>query len=247
MKIGLVGCGFLGSLFAEEMAKRCFAFDEVAEWVLIDFDKVEERNAANQNFTVEHASLSKASTVGDVVGQYNQGDVTSWNVRLDKSNVDKLLDGCDVIVSAVDNLPTRELLWYYARANRVPLLHLGVSQQGTGNIEWTVGRYDTWSMNPLATLGQKRKMESAENIPRELKPCELIAFRGLGLNVSIAAAKALGLYLGFDPEKVATEHLGVDVLPRTASTWRATNTGHELVSIVELTDAHVLGAEMAHV
>jgi hypothetical protein len=237
--IALVGCGFLGSLFAEEMAKRQFAFNDNTEWTLIDFDKIEERNAANQNFTRTDDGKRKTTAVYERLALYHLEGKTIPK-RLEKSNIGEFLDEAKVIISAVDNLPTRELLWYYARANRVPLLSLGVSQQGTGNVEWTVGKYETWSMNPL---GQKKKMESAENIPRELKPCELIAFRGLGLNVAIAAAKALGIWFGWDPEKQVVETLGVDVLPNTASTWSATNTGHQLVEMKELIEEEVFSGK----
>jgi hypothetical protein len=240
-RIALVGCGFLGSLFAEEMAKRQFAFDDTTEWVLIDFDKVEERNAANQNFTLDDEDRFKIDAVHDRLSAHGL-IVDRHPKRLDKLNIGALLDDAKIIVSAVDNLPTRELLWYHARARRLPILHLGVSQGGTGNVEWTYGRYDTWSMSPILTLGQKKKMESAENIPRELKPCELIAFRGLGLNVSVAAAKALGIFMGFDPEKVVNERLGVDVLPGTVTTWSATNTGHQLIEIKELNEEELFRA-----
>lgn len=242
MKIALVGCGFLGSIFAEEMAKRFFAFNDHPEWVLIDFDNVEKRNAANQNFNLEDAGREKVNAVSSVLDLYHQNAVARCK-RLDKSNVMELLEGVDVIVSAVDNLPTRTLLWYHARAHKIPLLHLGVSQQGTGNVEWTWGTYDTWTMSPIATLGQTAKLNSAENIPRELKPCELIAFRGLGLNVGIAAAKALGIFVGLDPEKAVNESLQLDVLPNTMSTWTATNTGHQLVKIDEIVEEELFRAE----
>ena len=165
MRIALVGCGFLGSLFAEEFAKRAFAFDEELEWTLIDFDQVEERNAANQNFDLLNAEESKVEAVEDRLMGY-RNTVSAHAIRLDKTNINELLHDAGLVVSAVDNLPTRELLWYYAKETRKPLLHLGISQMGTGNVEWTVGRYDTWSMSPLATLGQTKKIMSAENIPQ---------------------------------------------------------------------------------
>lgn len=240
MTIALVGCGFLGSIFAEEFAKRQFAFDDVSEWTLVDSDSVEQRNCANQNFDFSDVDGAKVDAVSRQLRNYTI-PANERSVRLDKSNVGDILDEAHIIVSAVDNLPTRELLWYYAKERKLPLLHLGVSQQGTGNVDWTVGRYDTWTMSPLLTLGQQRKLLGAENIPRELKPCELIAFRGLGLNVGIAAAKALGIFMGFDPEKVVNEKLGFDVLPRTASTWNATNEGHKLIEIKELTEDMIHG------
>lgn len=231
--ITLVGCGFLGSLFAEEMAKRQFAFDDTTEWRLIDFDKVSRRNAANQNFTLKDDGMYKVDVLGERLLAYDlhlRGHAT----RLDKSNTHTLLEGSSVIISAVDNYPTRKLLWYYAKQYRIPLLHLGVSQSGTGNTEWTIGKHDSWSLSPLATIGQD--IENAENIPKELKPCELIAFRGLGLNTAVAAAKALGLFMGFDPEKVVNEKMGYDVLPGAITVWDSTNTGHSLRAYAEVSD-----------
>lgn len=222
--ITLVGCGFLGSLLAEEIGKRWFALNERTGIRLIDFDTIEDRNAANQGFTLADAGMLKASTVANRLSTSYHIHTDGVARRLDKSNQDELLDDTEIIISALDNIPTRTLLWYYARAHRIPLLTLGISQQGTGTVEWTIGEYDTYSLSPIATLGQKKKLEALANVPKELKPCELIAFRGLGLNVAVAAAKALGIYIGFDPEKV----IDGNVLPGTATTWDATNTGHSL-------------------
>lgn len=223
--IAIVGCGFLGSLVAEEIGKRWFAFDEDENIMCIDFDHVEKRNAANQGFTLSNEGETKADAVCQRLRAH--GVRTDRQViRVEKNNIEAVLADATFIISAVDNIPTRTMLWYYARKHGIPMLSLGVSQQGTGVIEWTHGEYDTYSLNPLAIMGQREKLESLANVPRELKPCELIGFRGLGLNVAVAAAKAIGIWKGFDPEKV----LGADEpLPRsTYTTWDATNTGHSL-------------------
>lgn len=224
--ITLVGCGFLGSLLAEEVGKRWFALNEKTSLNLIDFDAVEERNAANQGFTRNDEGSPKVEAVGARLDKYGVWSV-ALEKRLTKENQNELLDGSELIVSALDNIPTRTLLWYYAKANRIPLLTLGISQAGTGTIEWTHGKHDTYSLSPLSTLGQKKKLDSLVNVPRELKPCELIAFRGLGLNVAVAASKAVGIFKGLDPEKV----LEGRELPGVMTTWDATNTGHSLRSI----------------
>lgn len=230
--ITLVGCGFLGSLFAEEMAKIWFAFEERTPFRLIDFDKVEERNAANQGFTLKDAGRSKSGSVAMRLRAHNV-PVTDYTDRVDKLNAPRLLDGTEVLVSAVDNLPTRRLLWFYAREHRIPLLNLGVSQAGTGNVEWTVGKaHDSWSLSPLVTLGQTKKLESIANTPKELKPCELIAFRGLGLNTAVAAAKSLAIFKGFDPANSLTS----TPLPGTVTVWDSTNTSHTLRSVHEEVD-----------
>ena len=224
--ITLVGCGFLGSLAAEEFAKMWFAFNETTPFRLIDSDKFEERNAANQNVSVLRArdNVAKAVHIAGIVGDHGiQEEIRT--VRIDKSNIDEHLAGTTVLVSAVDNMPTRRLLWYYAKQHKIPLLSLGVSQAGTGVVEWTIGNYDTWSLSPLVTMGQRKKLDAEANIPQELKPCELIAFRGLGLNTAVAAAKSLGVWMGFDPAKVLEQ----DVLKHQfALSWNVTNTGHYL-------------------
>lgn len=224
--ISLVGCGFLGSLLAEEIGKRWFALNDKTPIRLIDFDAFEERNAANQLCTRRDAGQFKAFVTGERLEAYG---VYAHMLpdRLTKENQQELLDGSEIIVSALDNIPTRNLLWYYAKSHDIPLLTLGISQQGTGTVEWTFRAHDTYSLSPIATLGQKKKMESLANVPKELKPCELIAFRGLGLNMAVAGAKALGIYKGFDPEKV----LPTDGLPGIMTTWDATNMGHSLRGI----------------
>lgn len=219
MNIALVGCGFLGSLLAEEIAKRFYAFEERSGITLIDFDRVEERNAANQNFDLEDAGQLKVDAVYRRMKRYRV-DADPIARRVAKENLG-MLDDYGIIISAVDNLPTRQLLWYFARAAKKPLLHLGVSQGGTGSVDWTWRDFDSWPLSPIALLGQTRYKE---DVPKELRPCELIAFRGLGLNTALAGAKALGIFLGFDPEK----HIEDDVLPRTITTWDVDTMGHRL-------------------
>ncbi len=237
--IALVGCGFLGSILVEELGKRWFAFQENEPIKLIDFDTFEERNSANQNITRKRAETGVYKSMASAVLLREYGvSAHPLIIKLDKFNVGDTLRGDSgeepsLIISAVDNLPTRDLLWYYAKQHKIPLLSLGISQQGTGTVEWTVSAHDSYSLSPLATLGQARKLAHASNIPKELKPCELIAFRGLGLNMAVAAAKAVGIYKGFDPEKVLSQ----EPLPRTVLTvWDATNTGHTLRDIVEVDD-----------
>lgn len=226
--ITIVGAGFLGGLFAEEWGKRLFAYERSGPVSVIDFDRVEDRNAANQVFTVKDGEqgVFKSEAVRDRLLKYNVEVPHLRPTKLDKSNIDTLLHGTTLIVSAVDNLPTRQLLWYYGKAKDVPVLHLGVSQGGTGNVDWTYGKTDTWSLSPIALLGQGRRL-SFEKSTETLPPCELVAFRGLGLNTALAGAKAAGIYHGWDAENVLSEQ----VMPGTMTVWTSTNTSHALVSV----------------
>jgi hypothetical protein len=222
----LIGCGFLGSIVAEEIFKRQYALEDSTRWLFIDSDAFEGRNAANQNvdWVSANAGVDKATHLVKMASMYNvgaQGEV----VRVERSNIDALLDDVSLVIDAVDNIPTRQEIWYWGKRRKVPVMHMGINQGGTGRVDWTYEGFDSWPLSPIAMLGQKPESKGE---PKKLKPCELIAFRGLGVNMGIAGAKALGLWRGFDPEStVATP------FPRILTTWEATMTGHTLTHVDE--------------
>lgn len=225
--ITVVGCGFLGGLFVEEICKRSFAFHEEIDLKLIDPDDVQNRNVANQIFTLVDLHHSKVSVLGNRVTGYGL-NVEALAERVEESNIDDLLAETSILVCAVDNIPTRQLLWKYAVGMDLPLLTMGISQGGTGGVEWThfSKGFDTNPFSPmrLASLSDE-KVEALGEVGH-LPPCELVGFRGLGLNVALAAAKALWIYKGWDAEKhVFPEAKGE---PGTMTTWEATNMSHKL-------------------
>lgn len=224
--VALVGCGFLGSLFSVEMAKRAFAFKEELMVGAIDPKMVEGRNAANQLFDPGMADHNKAELISKVFGWY--GLVAKWSPdKVTEDNINDL-QPYDFIVCAVDNIPARQLLWKYAVGRDIPLLSMGISQGGTGSVEWTKLPFDNNSFSPmqLANVPEAKLKKMGE--VKKLPPCELVGFRGLGLNVALAAAKSYWIYRGFDPE---LHVLGqIEGGPKGMITsWQATNTGHKLL------------------
>lgn len=220
--ITLVGAGFLGSLWAEEFAKRLFATDTPLGFNIIDFDDVERRNVANQNFTPRDIGKPKCVAVAERVEAYGLY-VRPIYEKLTDANKDGMLEETTFLVSATDNMECRNLLWYHGTAKHIPILHLGVSQKGTGAVEWTLwDDYDSWTLSPAALKGKHAPPPAVE----KLRPCELIAFRGLGLNCAVAGAKAAGIWYGVDPEKSAGPKLDAD--QRIATTWSVFNDGHSL-------------------
>lgn len=216
----LVGAGFLGSLTLEEWCKRAFALGEVDAIRVIDFDKFEGRNAANQNVTKIRAEQQPAKT--EVMEEICKGYGIRCEQVIDKlteENAEKLLAGTELCVSALDNIAARDALWYWAKQFEKPLIHLGVSQAGTGNVEWTFKEHDTYSLSPLV----RPKDYTEGNVT--MKPCELVGFRGLGLNVAIAGAKALCLFKGHDPDGTLPKE---EVEKGMMTSWSATMTGHSL-------------------
>ena len=232
--LALIGCGFLGSIFATEAAKRLWAHDMFPLWRLIDGDTFEARNAANQNCYPSDDGKPKAWIVSQELVDYQQRldlveigkdlKVLGWvHDRVTEANIDQLLDGATLLIDAVDNVATRQLLWMYGVRHKIPVLHMGVSRRGTGTVEWTLGDYDTFGLSPLALAGQPLPADPVG----ELKPCELLTHRRTGLLVGHTAALALTAFLGLDPER---QFNGEAVL----STWRVGPDGVTLREAREL-------------
>lgn len=199
----LVGCGFVGSLLAEELVKRAYAFDvmDELELTLIDDDSVDSRNPANQNFTPNDVGDSKAAALcRRLMAEYGGGNdfsAVSHQVRwqpTDTVSIDHTL----LVISAVDNLATRQALWLTGKTSGVPVLQVGLSPDGWGRVEWTQGEHDTFSLSPIALQGQQPTDPPSGVTP----PCQLVALRLAGHCVAVAAAHAITTFLGCaDPER----------------------------------------------
>lgn len=228
INVALVGCGFLGSLYAEELQRRAMAHGLELYMTLVDGDVVEKRNLANQNFGLHQLGLDKAAALGENLTLVES--MVVHHAYLKQENAKALLLGEErphLVVCAVDNLDARQVLWNLCMSEGIPLLHLGISQGGTGAVDWSTAKFDS---NPFSTprllqLSDKQRQE-IEAGTASLPPCQLVGFRGLGLNMAIAASKATAIYFGYDSER--------EVFPSqegptgTLTTWQATMGGHTL-------------------
>lgn len=218
--IALVGCGFLGSLFAEELAKRFFAFEESLKLTCIDDDKVDERNPANHFFSKSAVGERKATYLAAHAHIAYGFDAVKVTKRVGPGDED-LFKSADIIVDAVDNLETRQWLWRLG-VRGTPVLHLGVSQEGTGAVEWTVGNYDTFSLAPTQLGGFDREQIAKMTHVEKLPPCDLVGFRGLGLLTALAGARAVCQAYGMDAEQQ------FEPGKPYFTSWQITNAGYQL-------------------
>ena len=228
----LVGAGFLGSIFAEEAGKRLWAQDMILDWKVIDDDQFETRNAANQNVRVSQFGPGKvhekSHLAADTLGSYQQGTVEAVVARVDADNINSLIppDECELIIDAVDNLAARHLLWGHGIAHGIPVMHMGLSQGGTGVVEWTFGMgRDSFSMSPINMMNRPEPPA-----PKTLKPCELIAHRATGFLIAHRGAVALGHLMGLDPEGEFPDLKGQSF----ATTWQVSDLGVKLLDTFEL-------------
>lgn len=234
MKIALIGCGFLGSIWLEETAKRVYAAERGdTEFLLLDRDEFEARNAANQNFrpkTVRGDAYSnqkwldwtpaKAQYLAQIA--YAYGIEAVWH-KADIIKQPELLDGADLIVDALDNLPARHAVWNQGMKHGTPILHMGINEFGTGEVEWTWATMQGWHLSPIKLGAQTIEPGEQPKHP----PCHLVQMRGLGLNLGLAAAKATTLFMGEDIEEIFNES---PQLPGYAvlTYWTATRQSHRM-------------------
>lgn len=233
MKITVFGCGFLGSLWTEEFAKRIYALDlpETPEMLFVDRDVYEGRNGANQLFPPDAAGRRKTRLCQRRVLHYGIEAGTLTRDILEGEALENL-SGKDTlfVVDALDNLQARYRVWSWAQVREVPVLHLGVAAS-VGHVEWSVpGKFEGWGLAPHAMRSVPSQPQAA------LPPCRLVRLRGLGLNMALAGAKAATLAMGFDIEEMFGH--GRKVLP-IYTQWEAGMTYHHLLPA----ELHVKGEE----
>jgi adenylyltransferase/sulfurtransferase len=103
----VVGCGALGTNAAEVLARA-----GVGRLVLVDSDCLEPHNLQRQALAVEDdVGRPKATATADALARVNSEIRLEAHVaRLDGGNAERLLDGMDLVVDGLDNLPARYAL-----------------------------------------------------------------------------------------------------------------------------------------
>lgn len=196
--VAIVGCGFIGSHLAEEIAKLFYSQDLFPfRFVFIDFDEWEERNAANQNvsFSVASKNEYKAITCAEMANAYPNNEAVGVVEKVDAKNAIEILKDTVLVIDAVDNIPTRQLLWALAKGGATgPCMHVGISRKGDGIINWSSPIFDTFPFNPNNIAGRVL----AEQDFKE-PPCEMYKYRASGTVLFQATAKAVAFFFGKDP------------------------------------------------
>jgi len=197
-KIGIVGCGLLGSMFARSFSAFSVSLDVAAEITLVDYDVVEKRNSPSD--------LGVPGTIGekkvDVVAKvYESAGITvkKKEARITEKNL-WVLKGHDLIVGALDNVESRGLLLKAAQKYDTPYIDMGLSAV-TGNVTWSYGELVTM---PFAGEFAKYKV-SAEKQPA----CELVGTRIFSALVTECAAMSVFIFTsGHDPASIVYSAIG---------------------------------------
>ena len=160
-KIAVIGCGGIGGEAIEMLARM-----GVGELVLVDEDSFDLTNLNRQTLaTFDDLDMDKSEIASSKVSAINPYvKVTSYSEHVDLDNIDKILDGCNVVVDALDNIATRVIVSRKARENRIPYIH--------GAIHGTMGQVCVFLSNTksyeemfgLPSLGRELTHEVIESL-----------------------------------------------------------------------------------
>lgn len=130
-RVFVCGVGALGSNAV--VAMRNLA----ASLVLVDGDRVESKNLLAQAYVKSSVGKLKADALKMQLANFYGLRVETHAVRVVPTNIQTVLAGASLLVDAFDNASSRRLLSAYASEHAVPLLHAGISADGTfGLVRW---------------------------------------------------------------------------------------------------------------
>ncbi|WP_415714523.1 sulfur carrier protein ThiS adenylyltransferase ThiF [Maridesulfovibrio sp.] len=106
IRIGIAGAGGLGSNCAMHLVRSGFR-----QFVLADFDRIEESNLNRQFYFMEQTGKSKVEALCDNLQSINPDlDITAHVKEVSRENIHDLFDGCDVIIEAFDDAAAKKAL-----------------------------------------------------------------------------------------------------------------------------------------
>ena len=119
-KVIIVGCGGLGGYIVEALCRL-----GVGNISLVDDDIFDETNLNRQMLCLEsNLGTAKVEAAKQRIHLVNKDvSVRIHQVKLTQENADTLLDGHDLIIDAVDNVPTRLIIQHYCNQLHIPLIH----------------------------------------------------------------------------------------------------------------------------
>ena len=119
-RVLVVGCGGLGGHIIDQLARIGVGFLRV-----VDGDVFEASNLNRQLLSsVPLLGVSKAKAAADHIARVNP-DVTVESVQtfLTEGNATEILAGCDIVMDALDNIPSRRILAAACEKANIPYIY----------------------------------------------------------------------------------------------------------------------------
>ncbi len=119
-KVAIIGAGGLGGTVLELLVRM-----GIGELIIADKDIIGDSNLNRQILSTEtNLGQSKTEVAVKRVKEINSSiEITGHSVFIDSDNVKKIIEGAEVVVDALDNLPVRFILQQACRELNIPLVH----------------------------------------------------------------------------------------------------------------------------
>lgn len=108
-RVLIVGCGALGASHAEMLSRAGVGKLRIVDRDFVEFSNLQRQTLFSESDAAER--LPKAVTAKNRIADINSGiDVEAVVADVNNSNVESLIDGCDVVIDGTDNFQVRYLV-----------------------------------------------------------------------------------------------------------------------------------------
>lgn len=130
MKICVFGAGSLGANAVINLARR---FESTIEFILVDYDRIEQVNIANQPWYDVNVGQYKTSVLSAYIYRVCKAKSITINTKIESSEsfytINKTkLTGVGLCIDCFDNLPARNYTQTIAETIKCPIVHSGFAE-----------------------------------------------------------------------------------------------------------------------
>jgi molybdopterin/thiamine biosynthesis adenylyltransferase len=164
-KIVIVGVGALGSHLVQFLRnldlQKVKGSTDVYKLVMVDFDRVEQKNTLAQFHTKSGVGKNKAQGLQQTLNFLFGIRVDAVPHKLTKDNVRTLLDGAALVLDCLDNGASRRVVQAFVRELSIPCLHGALAANGSiGRVVWD----DRFQIDEEGE-GERATCEDGEHLP----------------------------------------------------------------------------------
>ena len=122
--VAVIGCGGLGGNVIEMLARL-----GIGNLIVVDGDNFNEKNLNRQLLSTEKKiGQNKAEVAAARIKEINSGiNSKSYPKFVDSANIQEVIQGADLVIDALDNIPARFVVEKACREYKIPFIHGAVN------------------------------------------------------------------------------------------------------------------------
>ncbi len=168
--VTVAGCGGLGCNVITQLA-----IAGIGRIRIIDMDTISESNL-NRQFVHCGNNGSKVKSMSEWIGRISEAEVEEFDERIDDDNIDRMIDGSDIIIDCLDNNSARSIINRAALRKDIPLIHGGVNRMYGQVMLMTPGRTACLDCIMTKDDDDKQVIGAAASVIGSIQAAEAIKF-----------------------------------------------------------------------